>query len=294
MSPTEIADLNVPMMSAALVRRSCPTPFVRLFRAGASGRTRRPHRRNCRIHQRADTAPAVADVGWAAARNSQRDTTVVTADMDRETAISEPARIRSQSKCRRAPDEHVQPYRTRRDGPVLHKLRTRFGRWVGGQLHQLAEAAPLMPVEDRAADTWEPLVAIVDAAGGHWPDTARTATLALTGADITPVQVSLKVRLLMDCRTVFGDAAGLPTGTLLDRLRGDDEAPRAGLGQGSANCRRSGPDAARVWHRLGQPPVARRLPNQGLSGRGPRGLLGPLLPANRWGLPAVPNRPAVP
>lgn len=126
---------------------------------------------------------------------------------------------------RRAPDEHVQPYRFRRDGPALHQLRTRVAGWVGAQLHQLADAAPLMPVEDRAADTWEPLVAIADAAGGHWPNTARTAALTMTGGEITAVQVSLKVRLLMDCRTAFADATGLPTATLLDRLRGDDEAP---------------------------------------------------------------------
>jgi hypothetical protein len=44
MSPTEIAELNVPMLSAALVRRDFRRPFVRLFRACTSGRTRRPHR----------------------------------------------------------------------------------------------------------------------------------------------------------------------------------------------------------------------------------------------------------
>jgi hypothetical protein len=132
---------------------------------------------------------------------------------------------------RRAPDEHVKPYRTRRDGPALHQLRDRLACWVGAQMRQLADAAPLMPVEDRAADTWEPLVAIADAAGGHWPETARGAVLAMTGTDVSPAQVSLKVRLLMDCRAAFGDASGLPTATLLDRLRGDDEAPWAGLGK---------------------------------------------------------------
>ena len=55
-----------------------------------------------------------------------------------------------------------------------------------------------MPVEDRAADTWEPLIAVADAAGGHWPDTARTAVLTMTGGNESPAQVSLKVRLLMD------------------------------------------------------------------------------------------------
>ncbi|GHE40387.1 hypothetical protein GCM10017673_48460 [Streptosporangium violaceochromogenes] len=41
-------------------------------------------------------------------------------------------------------------------------------------------AEPAMPVEDRAADTWEPLVAVADHAGGHWPERTRAAVLALT------------------------------------------------------------------------------------------------------------------
>ncbi|WP_374226445.1 DUF3631 domain-containing protein [Mycolicibacterium sp. PAM1] len=35
-----------------------------------------------------------------------------------------------------------------------------------------------MPVEDRAADTWEPLVAIADAAGDRWAELARAACVA--------------------------------------------------------------------------------------------------------------------
>ena len=132
---------------------------------------------------------------------------------------------------RRAPDELVQPYRVRRDGPALYQLKGRLNLWVRARLDQLGAAEPAMPVEDRAADTWEPLIAVADAAGGHWPDTARIAVLTMTGADESPAHVSLKVRLLMDCRTAFGDAAGLPTVTLLDRLRGDDEAPWIGLGK---------------------------------------------------------------
>jgi hypothetical protein len=58
----------------------------------------------------------------------------------------------------------------------LHELRDRLLVWAVRQLDDLADAQPDMPVEDRAADTWEPLVAIADAAGGDWPaglDTLR-------------------------------------------------------------------------------------------------------------------------
>lgn len=132
---------------------------------------------------------------------------------------------------RRAPDEVVQPFRTRRDGPALAGLKTDLHRWVGSHLDQLEAAAPELPVEDRAADTWEPLVAIADAAGGDWPTNARAAVLGLTTDDVDVENVSLRVRLLIDCRTAFSDAERLPSETLVARLRADAEAPWDTLGR---------------------------------------------------------------
>ena len=136
---------------------------------------------------------------------------------------------------RRAPDETVLPYRTRRDGPALASLKTDLHQWVRGHLEQLEAAAPELPVEDRAADTWEPLVAIADTAGGHWPTAARAAVLALTTDDADVDNVSLRVRLLIDIRTAFGNAERLPTETLVARLRGDTEAPWDTLGKNGLN-----------------------------------------------------------
>src|SRR3954464_9680048 len=59
---------------------------------------------------------------------------------------------------RRAPGETVSPYRVRRDRPALAGLRERLPAWVRDDLDTLAEAEPVMPLEDRAADTWEPLI----------------------------------------------------------------------------------------------------------------------------------------
>jgi hypothetical protein len=75
---------------------------------------------------------------------------------------------------RPAPDETVQPYRTRRDGPALVHLKLQLSRWVRAQLEQLEAAAPELPVEDRAADTWEPLVAIADSPAATGPPMSRT------------------------------------------------------------------------------------------------------------------------
>ncbi|HWD44121.1 MAG TPA: DUF3631 domain-containing protein, partial [Actinomycetota bacterium] len=55
---------------------------------------------------------------------------------------------------RRAPGEHVQPYRTRRDAPPLHDLRESLRGWARQHLQELQHAQPVMPLEDRAADTW--------------------------------------------------------------------------------------------------------------------------------------------
>src|SRR5260370_1045694 len=80
---------------------------------------------------------------------------------------------------RRAPGEHVQPYRHRRDGPDLRRLALALRGWLRADLATLTDAEPPMPVEDRAADTWEPLVAVADFAAGTWPERARTAAESL-------------------------------------------------------------------------------------------------------------------
>jgi len=80
---------------------------------------------------------------------------------------------------RRAPDEQVATFRSRRDGPPLEHLRQRLAAWATHHTDALTVAEPAMPVEDRAADTWEPLIALADEAGGDWPDVARSACTAL-------------------------------------------------------------------------------------------------------------------
>lgn len=131
---------------------------------------------------------------------------------------------------RRAHGESVAPYRARRDRPALDDLRTRLHGWVRAHLDVLGAAAPPMPVEDRAADTWEPLVAVADLAGGTWPDLARDAAMLLTEAREANAEQTVQARLLSDCRTAFGDAEALPTADLLDRLKRDPEAPWATWG----------------------------------------------------------------
>ncbi|MCE0536000.1 DUF3631 domain-containing protein [Kineosporia rhizophila] len=131
---------------------------------------------------------------------------------------------------RRAPGETVAPYRERRDGPNLRRIAGELHTWIRSHAAELEAAEPDMPVEDRAADTWEPLVAIADLAGGHWPERARAACVMLTGERDAVSEEPLSVRLLRDCQAAFGNAPALPTGVLIQRLCADPEAPWATLG----------------------------------------------------------------
>jgi hypothetical protein len=87
-----------------------------------------------------------------------------------------------------------------------------------------------MPLEDRAADTWEPLIAVADLAGGDWPARARDAAATMTQAEAQQEEdTAASVRLLADLRQVFqaADAEALYTSTILEGLHQLEDAPWA-------------------------------------------------------------------
>ena len=124
---------------------------------------------------------------------------------------------------RRAPGEYVGRYRERRDGEPLRLLGERLGSWIRAHIDELHKAEPDMPVEDRAADTWEPLIAVADVAGADWPARARRSALALTAEDDS--DTTLGARLLADLRDVFGDRDAMHGETILAKLHDIPEAP---------------------------------------------------------------------
>jgi len=126
---------------------------------------------------------------------------------------------------RRTRTEKVAPYRQRRDGPALREIASDLAGWLRANMVELEAAVPPMPLEDRAADTWEPLIAVADLAGGNWPERARSAALALNAAREGDAEYSDRLRLLIDCRTAFGDFDAIPSTVLLDRLKAVPEAP---------------------------------------------------------------------
>jgi hypothetical protein len=150
------------------------------------------------------------------------------------------------SMRRRAPGENVTQWRGRRAVPKLHELRDRLHAWVDSHRDDLAEAEPDLPAEDRAADVWEPLVAIADLAGGDWPDRARKACQALA-ADVRPDPDTAGERLLADLYDVFGDDDQVFTQTLITRLCAIDEAPWAAWHRGEPITPRGLATLLRPW-----------------------------------------------
>jgi hypothetical protein len=134
---------------------------------------------------------------------------------------------------RRAPDEKVHPYRRRYNEKEGHKLRDRIGVWARSRLNELMTAVPETPVgvEDRAADVWEPLLAVAESVGGDWPKRARAAAAAMV-ATAKETNPSLGIQLLADIRTVFRDDKQLPTELLLAGLYDLPEAPWKTMNKG--------------------------------------------------------------
>jgi len=130
---------------------------------------------------------------------------------------------------RRAPGEIVEPYRRRDREREGHGLRDRLAAWAAAAIDRIT--VPDMPdgIVDRDADIWEPLIAVADVAGGHWPETARATAVTLVTLSREYGEERLGIRLLDDMRTVFGDDEKLPTKVILEKLRGLDEAPWADL-----------------------------------------------------------------
>jgi Protein of unknown function (DUF3631) len=129
---------------------------------------------------------------------------------------------------RRAPSEKVTPYRHRLFGPEGYSLGDRLAAWTKSVSPMLTDAIPDMPdgIEDRAADVWEALLTIADAAGGDWPERARCSAVALVAPLGTRTGTpTVGVLLLSDLRDVFGDADKLSTAMILDALTSKDESP---------------------------------------------------------------------
>ena len=105
--------------------------------------------------------------------------------------------------ARRRKDEPVARFFVREARPRLHSVRDALVAWAADAVTVLRDARPVLPdtLPDRAAEVWEPLLAIADVADGDWPARARTAALELH-VDRTDTD-SAGVALLRAIRDVF-------------------------------------------------------------------------------------------
>ncbi len=106
-------------------------------------------------------------------------------------------------------------------------LASKLARFTSDNEHRIKAARPVIPeaLNDRAQDNWEPLLAIADCAGGHWPETARKVALKISGGE--QESLSTGAELLADIKAAFDQdhSMRLGTATLIERLCSDDMAP---------------------------------------------------------------------
>jgi hypothetical protein len=121
---------------------------------------------------------------------------------------------------RRAPGETVAKFRRRKAEAEAEAAPIRFDF---ARVTVVTDVTVPETLNDRAADSWEPLIAVGDAAGGKWPARIRLAAVALSGDEDAPTSVGM--RLLADVRDVFGTEEHLSTADMLDRLHDLEEAP---------------------------------------------------------------------
>jgi hypothetical protein len=85
----------------------------------------------------------------------------------------------------------------------FEELLLRSAHWAAQHFDRIAAANPAMPgsIGNRTADNWRPLLAIADAAGGRWPELART--LAVNAAADSEPDESFAICVLRDIRAIF-------------------------------------------------------------------------------------------
>lgn len=122
------------------------------------------------------------------------------------------------------------------EADLFETLAAKLSRFAEDHREDILKARPVLPPElnDRAQDNWEPLLAIADVVGGHWPRTARHAALKL--AKVNGEALTIGVELLADIQEVF-ETKRLPrisTIELIEALCEDEEKPWATYNKGKS------------------------------------------------------------
>lgn len=131
------------------------------------------------------------------------------------TVADVPATIRTRAIVipmqRRLPGEKIERW-TRREGAAeAEPIRWMLQCWAELVHSRAADYVgpdrPALPtdVEDRDADVWEPVLAVAELAGGHWPERARVAAVTAVTAAGMKAASSPGLELLAGIRAVFDE-----------------------------------------------------------------------------------------
>lgn len=121
---------------------------------------------------------------------------------------------------RRAPGEKVERFRLRTAEMDALPIR----EWLESvPVTDVTDVTVPAELNDRAADSWEPLLAVATAAGEDWAVRGRLAAIALSAGD--DIELSTGIRLLGDIRDLLAGREHLATTELLAGLHELDDAP---------------------------------------------------------------------
>lgn len=137
---------------------------------------------------------------------------------------------------RRLPTDKIEKLR-HADAEHFERLAARCFRFSLDHGASIGKARPDIPeaLNDRAADNWEPLIAIADVAGGRWPRLARTVAMALSGGADDDSGHGIGVQLLADLRRFFEKNPAVAshfTTDIINYLIGIDDAPWSSYAKG--------------------------------------------------------------
>ena len=103
---------------------------------------------------------------------------------------------------RKKPNEKPERLRSDRIADVFRQLRQKAVRWTQDNLAALTDCEPEIPdsLNDRAQDSWRPLLAIAEIAGGEWVKHGLASAIKLSDEKS---EVSKRTLLLGDTRNLF-------------------------------------------------------------------------------------------
>ena len=158
------------------------------------------------------SACAIASIGSIA--NTIMDRSIVI-NMRRKTRLDRAERFRTKKVC-----------------SITQVLRQKCRRFIDDNWDKITDTEPVLPdfLNDRAADIWEPLVAIATVISDDCLQKTHSAINKLAKKDDDAI--SITVQLLGDIRQIFGNDAYIDSITLVNELNKIEDSPWAEWNRG--------------------------------------------------------------